>query len=78
MLYIPPFWFHHVSVVTNPGNASENAFSVSVSVHTVADEIEMRVNMIEASLELPVEATFSFEEKVSVLLLCVCGLVGLT
>ncbi len=53
VLFIPAFWFHHVTVTTAPRGsaaAEENSLSVSASVHSACDEVDMRTDMIEASL----------------------------
>jgi hypothetical protein len=65
VLYIPPFTFHQVSVVTPPGrNETENAVSISVSVHTNSKEADLRTKMIDKSLKLPIRATASLEERI--------------
>lgn len=47
VLYIPPFVFHAVTVVTPPNSTSKEAISVSVSVHTNCPEAELRAQMID-------------------------------
>jgi hypothetical protein len=45
VLYIPPFMYHAVSVVTPPSSNVTDAISVSVSIHTSCKEVEVRAKL---------------------------------
>ncbi len=69
VLYLPPFVFHQVSVVTPPGAplAAREAVSVSVSVHTTCVEVDLRSSMIDRSLSLPVDKSWPRDTRVCAL-----------
>ncbi len=67
VLYIPPFTFHQVAVVSAPGSDLREAVSVSVSVHTTCPEVDVRSNLIDLSLRLPVPHSWSKENRVCAL-----------
>ena len=69
VLYVPPFVFHQVSVVTPPGAGPQTreAVSVSVSVHTTSIEVDIRANLIDRSLSLPVEKSWSRDTRICAL-----------
>jgi hypothetical protein len=69
VLYLPPFVFHQVSVVTPPDALphSRDAVSVSVSVHTTCNEVDIRSGMIDLSLKLPVVKSWPRDTRVCAL-----------
>ncbi len=52
VLYLPPFVYHAVTVVTAPAGNITDAVSISVSVHTSCPEAELRARLIDESLKL--------------------------
>ena len=59
MLYIPPYWFHHVT-------AASDEPAVSASVHTESDAARVRDRMLLH--ELPIRDAWSKPERASALL----------
>ena len=76
VLYVPPFYFHEVTVCTDPTAAfnETSAVSISVSVHTSSIEAEVRTDMIEKALQLPVPREWSLDERICALRIHFSGL----
>jgi hypothetical protein len=67
VLYIPPFYMHHVSVIGDE-------ISVSLSTHSDAEIAIIRENVIELSLRIEFDEKWNIEHKINLLTSHICGL----